>query len=59
MKFDHICEIFATMLCRASGQSVKQIARSARRSPSTIRRWLTEGGYNNLKPMLMRNCKSD
>jgi transposase len=40
MKFQDICNILAARRCRNAGQSVKQIAASAKVSESTIRQWL-------------------
>ena len=38
--FYHICELLAARQCYNAGQSVKEIARSAKKTPSTIYRWL-------------------
>lgn len=46
MKFDHICAVVAAVRCLNAGQSFSEIARSAKRSPSTIRRWVNKAGFH-------------
>ena len=45
MKFSHICSVIAAVRCLNAGQSFAEIARSAKRSPSTIRRWVNKAGF--------------
>lgn len=40
MRFTKVCAMLAARNCRNSGMSVKEIAEQARKSPTTIRRWL-------------------
>lgn len=40
MKFEHICKLAAARRCYASGQSVKDIAKSAGVTTATVYRWL-------------------
>lgn len=44
MKLDYarLCALLAARRCRDAGQTVAQIAKSAGKHPSTIRRWLKE-----------------
>ena len=44
-QFCEVCATLAVVNCHNSGQSTSQIAKSAKRTPSTIRRWLKEGGF--------------
>lgn len=44
MTFDRLCCLLAARRCYELGQSIAEIARSARKSPATIRRWLRETG---------------
>lgn len=45
LTFDHVCSVIAAVRCLNSGQSFAQIARSAKRSPSTVRRWVNRAGF--------------
>jgi transposase len=47
--FVHICEMIAARQCWDSGQSTRQIAESAARSPATIRRWIKQTGVRFLR----------
>jgi len=40
MKYQRICALLAARNCYNAGQSVKEIAASAKKSISTIYRWL-------------------
>lgn len=40
MKYQRICALLAARNCFDAGQTIKEIAASAKKSPSTIRRWL-------------------
>lgn len=40
MKYKQICKLLAARRCFDAGQSVKDIATSAKKSTTTIRRWL-------------------
>lgn len=40
--FGLICAIIAAKRCQKAGHSIERIARSAKVSPSTIRRWLAK-----------------
>lgn len=40
MTFQRICELAAARRCYDAGHSVSRIAKSAKRHPSTIYRWL-------------------
>lgn len=40
MNHQRICALLAARNCRNAGQSVKEIAASAKKSITTIRRWL-------------------
>lgn len=40
MKFARLCAILAAKRCRLAGMSVKDLAKQAGRSQTTIRRWL-------------------
>lgn len=42
LTFTDICNRLAARQCRNAGQPVKTIARSAKRTPSTIYRWLRD-----------------
>lgn len=41
MKYTLICEMLAARKCLDSGMTVAEIACQARKSPTTIRRWIT------------------
>jgi hypothetical protein len=49
MKFKDMVARAAAARCFNSGQSVEQIARSAKKKPATIRGWLTEAGIRSFK----------
>lgn len=40
--FKSVCSLLAAKRCRQAGQSVAQIAKSAKKSKSTIYRWLKQ-----------------
>ena len=40
MTYQRICALLAARNCSNAGQTVSEIAKSAKKSPSTIRRWL-------------------
>lgn len=42
--YQHICKLLAAKHCYEKGQTVKEIAKSAKVSESTVRKWLKEGG---------------
>jgi transposase len=44
MRYARICMLLAASRCYAAGQTVAQIAEGAKKSPSTIRRWLRQAG---------------
>ena len=44
LTFDHICSVAAARRCYDAGQSVAEIAKAAKKSESTIRKWLEEIG---------------
>lgn len=46
MKFSQVVNILAAVRCLNGGQSFAQIARSAKRSPSTVRRWVNRAGFH-------------
>ena len=46
MAFDRMCALLAARQCYHAGQTVRQIAASARKSQSTVRRWLRKSGAN-------------
>lgn len=46
LKFSDICNTAAALRCRQAGQSNREIAQSAGKSPSAIRRWIKKAGYN-------------
>jgi predicted transcriptional regulator len=50
--FVDICNRLAAANCVASGQSIQQIATSAKRSPATIRRWLKDVPLSLKRPRL-------
>ena len=39
-RFERMCALLAARRCFNAGQTIDQIAKSAKRSKSTIRRWL-------------------
>jgi transposase-like protein len=42
--FQEMCTVLAAKNCYESGQSVAQIAASAKKSHTVVRRWLKEAG---------------
>jgi DNA-binding CsgD family transcriptional regulator len=48
MTFKTICNIAATLRCLSNGQSIDQIAVSAKVSPETVRKWIRQGGYKRI-----------
>ena len=40
LKFADVCKYLAARRCRDSGQTIKNISKSARVSVSTVRRWI-------------------
>ncbi|MDR3638630.1 MAG: hypothetical protein P4L84_32795 [Isosphaeraceae bacterium] len=46
LTFNDICNILAARRCWNAGQSLTEIARSAKRSKSTIRNWIRKSGIN-------------
>ena len=48
MKFQTICAIAATVRCLNDGQSVNQVAVSAKVSPQKVRGWLRQGGFKRI-----------
>jgi len=48
LSFKRMCALLAAKRCYEAGQSVRQIAKSAGKSPSTIRRWLKTVGVDLL-----------
>lgn len=53
--FQRMCAMLAAKNCYESGQSVKQIALSAKKSPKIIRRWLEQAGAKRCAPEAL--CK--
>lgn len=43
-----ICAIAATVRCLNDGQSVNEIATSAKVSPQKVRSWVRQGGYRRI-----------
>lgn len=40
LTFKRVCAILAAKRCARAGMPIKEIARQAKRHPSTIRRWV-------------------
>lgn len=44
-QFQEVCATLAVVNCCNNGQSISQIAKSAKRTPAVIRHWLKRGGF--------------
>lgn len=45
LKFSDICNTAAAVRCKQAGQSDREIAQSAKKSPGTVKRWIAKAGY--------------
>lgn len=45
LTFERVCATAAAVACLNAGQSFEKIAESAKRHPSTIRKWVRKAGY--------------
>jgi len=48
INFKHICSILAAVRCLNAGQTVAQVAASAKVSTQTIYGWLKEAGFRKM-----------
>jgi transposase-like protein len=46
--FKDICNVLAAVQCLNAGHSFERIAKSAKVSPATVRKWVKHGGFRKL-----------